>query len=83
MSFVPFSFFSIKILKNKIILLLIYINYLIYFMRSALKVMPPILLYWPMISQTNVGDTAVEIEPSHRYPITFCCCVADGSGGAV
>ena len=52
-------------------------------MRSALRVMPPILLYWPMISQANVGDTAVEIEPSHRYPITFCCCVADGSGGAV
>ena len=26
---------------------------------------------------------AVEAEPSHQYPITCCCCVTDGSRGAV
>jgi len=26
---------------------------------------------------------AVEVEPSHQYPVTFCCCVTDGSRGTV
>ena len=26
---------------------------------------------------------AVGVEPSHHYSITFCCCVTDGSHGAV
>lgn len=25
---------------------------------------------------------AVEVEPSHQYPIPCCCCVTDGSKGA-
>ena len=28
------------------------------------------------------GGMAVEIEPSHQYSITFCCCMTDGSRGA-
>jgi len=53
-------------------------------MRAALKVMPPILLYWPTISEMNVGSMAVEVEPSYQYSITFCCCVTERSSrGAV
>ena len=44
--------------------------------------MPPILLCWPMTSEADVGSMAVEAEPSHQYPIA-CCCVTDGSRGAV
>ena len=29
------------------------------------------------------GGTAIGVEPSHQYPITFCCCATDGSRGAV
>ena len=29
------------------------------------------------------GVMAVEVEPSHQYSITFCCCVTDGSRGAL
>jgi len=46
-------------------------------MRAALKVMPPILLYWPTISEMNVGSMAVEVEPSYQYSIIFCCCVTE------
>jgi len=37
-------------------------------------VLPPILLFWPMTSEVDVGGMAVEDEPSHQYPIT-CGCV--------
>ena len=50
---------------------------------DALKVMPPILLCWPMTSEEDVGDVAVEAEPSHQYSIAFCCCVTDDSRGTV
>ena len=40
-------------------------------MRVAPKVLPPILLYWPTVSDADVGVMAVEIEPSHQYSITF------------
>ena len=48
-----------------------------------MKVMSPILFYWLTISEADVGGIAVEIESSHQYPITFCCCMTDGSRGAV
>ena len=41
------------------------------------------LLCWPTISEVDIGGTAVEVEPSQQYPITFCCCVTDGSREAV
>jgi len=57
--------------------------YISIYMRAALKVMPPALLCPPTRSLTNVGGMAVEAEPSHQNPITCCCCVTDGSRGAV
>ena len=38
-------------------------------MRIALKVMPPILLYWLMMSEVDVGGTAVEAEPLHDVAV--------------
>jgi len=35
--------------------------------RSAPKVMPPILLCWPMISEADDGSTAEKAEPPHQY----------------
>ena len=29
--------------------------------------------------EADVGGMEVEDEPSHQYPITWCCCVTDGS----
>ena len=31
------------------------------------------------MSEADVGGLAVEVEPSHQYSPTFCCCVTDGS----
>jgi len=45
--------------------------------------MPPILFYWPMILEVNVGGMSAEVEFSHQYSITFCCQGTDGSRGAV
>ena len=42
-----------------------------------------ILFGWPMMLEEDIGGTAVEVVPSHQYFITFCCCVTDGSRGAV
>ena len=51
--------------------------------RAALKVMPPILLCWPMTSEVEAGTTAVEVESSCQYSVTFWCYVTDGSRGTV
>ena len=45
--------------------------------------MSPMLLSWPMMSEADVGGMAIEVEPSHQYPITFCCRATDGSTGVV
>jgi len=45
--------------------------------------MPPILLCWPMMSEANVVDVAVEVEPSHQYSVKFRCRATDDSRGAV
>ena len=52
-------------------------------MRAAPKVMLPILLSQPTTSEVDVGGMAVEVEPSHQYVMTFCCCATDGSRGAI
>jgi len=36
-----------------------------YHMSAALKVMPFILLCWPMTSEAELGGMAAEAEPSH------------------
>ena len=51
--------------------------------RAAPKLMPPILLCWPTTSEANVVDRAVEVEPSHQYPVEFCCRATDDGRGAV
>ena len=40
-------------------------------MRSALKVMPAILLCWPMTSEVDAGGMAVELELSVNIPLHF------------
>ena len=45
--------------------------------------MPPILWCWPLTSEADVGGMAVGAEPSHWYPILFCCHRTDGSRGTV
>ena len=49
-------------------------------MRAAPKVMPPILLCWPVSSDADVGDIAVEVQPFPQYSITFCCHVMGAEG---
>ena len=45
--------------------------------------MPPLLWWRPTSSEGHVGGMAVEVELSHQYCITCCCCVTDGSRGAL
>ncbi|MEQ5146204.1 hypothetical protein ABN231_18085 [Proteus mirabilis] len=52
-------------------------------MKAVPEVRLSVLLCWPTTSEVDVGGMAVEVEPSHQYSITFCCCVTDGSRGAV
>ena len=52
-------------------------------MRAAQKVLPPILWCWPTTSEVDVGGMAMEVELSQEYSVMFCCCVTDGSRGAV
>ena len=40
-------------------------------MKAALRVMPPVLLCWPILLEMDVGGTAVEVEPSCQYSIAF------------
>jgi len=49
--------------------------------RVALKLMHPILLCWPMMSEADIGGMAVEVEPSHQYSVKFCCRVTNDSRG--
>jgi len=52
-------------------------------MRVALKVTLSVLLYCPTMTEKDVGVMTVEVEPSHQYPVIFCCHVTDSSRGAV
>ena len=61
----------------------LHVNDIVYFMRAALKVMPPLLLCWPLMSEADVGDVAVEVEPSYQRSIACCCCAPNGSREAV
>ena len=40
-------------------------------MRAALKVMPTIVLCWPMMPEEDVGGMAAEAESSHQYSVIF------------
>ena len=52
-------------------------------MMTAPKVIPPMSLFWPMMSEVYVCGMTVEVEPFHQYSTTFCCCKTDGSTGSV
>ena len=52
-------------------------------MRAALKVMPPILIYWSMTLEVDVRGMAVEVEPFYLCSIAFCCHATNGSREAV
>ena len=52
-------------------------------LRTAPKVMTSILWYQPTMSGATVGGMAVKAEPSHQHSMTCCCCVTDGSRGAL
>jgi len=52
-------------------------------MRVASKLIPPVLLCWPTTSEADVGDMAVEVEPSCHYSVKFCCRATNESRGAV
>jgi len=51
--------------------------------RAALKVMTPILCYWPSTSEVDVANMAVKVEPSHQYSIMCCHSATCGSRQAV
>ena len=51
--------------------------------KKDLKVMPPILLHCSTTSEADVGDMAVEVEPSRQYFFKLCFCVTDGTRGTV
>ena len=51
--------------------------------KAPKEEMLPILSWWSTESERDIGDMAVEAEPSHQYSITFCFSVTDGSRGAV
>ena len=38
-----------------------------------MTIMLPTLLWWPTMSEADVGSMAVEAELSHQYSIIFCC----------
>ena len=41
------------------------------------KAVPPVSWCWLTTSETDGGGVAVEVEPSHQYPITFYCHVTE------
>ena len=51
--------------------------------RTAPKIMPSILFFWPTTIQVDVVGMAVEVEPFHQYSLIFCCHVTNGNRGAV
>ena len=51
-------------------------------MKTAPKLMPPILFRWSTMSEADVGGMAVEVECSHQYSVPCCCPVTDGNRGA-
>ena len=60
------SSFTLVSKSHKTVLLNNYIH-----ARSAPKVMPPVLLCWPTMSETDVGGMAVEVEPPGQYSATL------------
>ena len=49
------------------------------YMRTAPKIIPLILLHWPMMSEVDGAGMAIEAEPSWPRSAIFCCCATDSS----
>jgi len=49
----------------------------------APKLVPPVLLCCPTTSEADVGDMAVEVEPSQQNSVKFCCRATDYNREAV
>jgi len=45
-----------------------------YYSRAAPKVMPPVLWWWPAVSEENVNGMAVETELSQQYSVILLIC---------
>ena len=73
--------------KNNKLMLYYYCLYCFQTLQLCASVIPKVTssisLHQSMISEVDVGGMTVEIEPSIQYSITICCCVTDGSRGAV
>ena len=52
-------------------------------LRGLLQSNAPYFIMSPTKLEVAVGGMAVEAEHSDQYSIAFCCCVTDGSRGAV
>ena len=52
------------------------------FTKTAPKVMSPIFFMLAHDIRGGCCGMEVEVEPSHRFSITFCCHATDGSKGA-
>jgi len=54
----------------------------IHYIRTALKVLPPILLFWPTVStEADVVAWQQRLNLPTNIPFVFCCHVTDGSRG--
>lgn len=49
-------------------------------MMAASEEIPTVLLWWPTMSETVVGDLAVEDEITCQYSAKFCCLAAAAKG---
>ena len=54
-----------------------------YSVRAAQKVMPPLLLRWPTMPDTDGGGVTAEADPPHQHTTAHCCHATHGSRGAV
>lgn len=46
--------------------------YIFAYKRAGLKVFPAILLSWSVMSEADVGNMALDVEPSLQYSSAFC-----------
>ena len=50
---------------------------------AALKVVCPMLLCLPVMSEADDGGMTVEVEPTDQCSLTFCSCIIDDSNGVL
>jgi len=50
---------------------------------AALKVVCPMLLCLPVMSEADDGGMTVEVEPTDQCSLTFCSCIIDDRNGVL